>query len=188
MSKVYIIAAVAKNGVIGVNNTLPWVLPEDLKHFRKLTMGQPCIQGRKTYESIGKALPGRKCFVISKTLTSLPDAVVVPDLEAAIAEAKVGEPEKIFVIGGQQIYYEAMDVVDGLYITHIRKAFDGDAYFPLTHTKDWELKDTQRHVTRDPVGKRLPYSFDLYERRSVPNPKAVRTAGRQGESVNVWCG
>ncbi len=152
-----IIVARAKNGVIGVNNTLPWRLPEDLKHFKNTTLGHPIIMGRNTWESLGKALPGRRNIVVSRN----PDyeangAEVFTSLEDAI-DACTGN-EKVFIIGGAQIYDEALAYVDKLIITEVDIEVDGDAYFPNIDDMMWQETSREEHHNGD-----LAYAFVTYE-------------------------
>lgn len=123
------IAAMANNRVIGANNTMPWHLPADLGHFKRVTLGRPIIMGRKTYQSIGKALPGRLNIVISrdKALT-LQDATVVESCEQAIAAA--GKVEEVMIIGGGTIYQHFLPFCHRLYLTQIELDVAGDTYFP----------------------------------------------------------
>ena len=118
----------SSNRVIGVNNTLPWHISEDLKHFKSLTTGHTIIMGRKTYESIGRPLPNRRNIVISRnTEASYEGAEVVHSIEDAFTICK--NDNEVFVIGGSNIYEQALSSVDHLYITEIKKSFSGDAYF-----------------------------------------------------------
>ena len=159
-----VIAAVAENGVIGRNNTLPWRLPEDLRRFKSITMGHPLIMGRKTWESLGRPLPGRTNIVVTGNKRFRPDgAVVAPDFEAALARAREADgAEEIFVIGGESLFQEALARADRLYLTLIHRAFEGDARFPET---DWrgafgiveEIKGFSEQSG-------LPYSFIRAER------------------------
>jgi dihydrofolate reductase len=131
---VALIAAVAKNNVIGKENDLPWYIPEDLKHFREITAGQTVVMGRKTYESIiarnGEPLPDRKNIVITrqKNYPVAKGVEVYPSLDEALAAHK--NDDAIFVIGGAEIFTEALPKADRLYITHIDKEYEGDVYFP----------------------------------------------------------
>lgn len=152
-----IIVARAKNGVIGVNNTLPWHLPEDLKHFKTTTMGCPIIMGRNTWLSLGRPLPGRRNLVVSRnpefkaegaeTYTSLEDAI----------DACSGV-EKAFIIGGAQIYDEALAYVDQLIITEVDIEVDGDAYFPNVDNMMWEEVSREEHHNGQ-----LAYAFVTYQ-------------------------
>ena len=140
--KLAIIVAQAKNRVIGVNNKLPWHLPEDLRYFKQVTMGKPIIMGRNTYESIGRPLPGRENIVISRQADYAPKGVVVvPSLEAAIEHAGniglINGVDEAMVIGGAQIYQQALDIADRLYLTEVDAEIDGDAWFPDFSREEW---------------------------------------------------
>ena len=147
MAELCLIVAMTPERVIGVNNTLPWHLPRDLQHFKKTTMGCPVIMGRKTWESIGRPLPGRQNIVVSRqkdyraegaeVVTSLADAH-----KAASAAAQV------FVIGGANIYEQALSMADRLYLTEVEATVDGDAWFPQTADSDWEI-ETEEFVPAD---------------------------------------
>ena len=158
-TRVFLVAAVAANGIIGADNRMPWHLPEDLKHFKALTLGHPVIMGRKTHESIGKPLPGRENIVISrKPGLEIPGVSVASSLEAALALC-LGEPVA-FVIGGGEIYRAALPLADGIVLTEIGQAFEGDTKFP-----DWDraaFRESQRQSHTSAGG--LPYDFVLYER------------------------
>jgi len=160
---VALIAAVARNGVIGANNTLPWHLPEDLKRFRALTSGHTVIMGRKTWESIGKPLPNRQNIVVSrKAGFSLAGASVAHTLEEAVAIATL--PDPIFVIGGDALYRAALPFAAVLYLTEIERDFAGDARFPAFERAAW--RETAREV-REPAGREgFAYHFATYERAS----------------------
>ena len=143
MVRIALIAAVAENGVIGNNNELPWHIPADLKYFKQVTIGKPIIMGRLTYESIGKALPGRTNIVVStNTEFQAPGARVCNSLEGAINLAKelvrdlaMGE---VIIIGGEQIYRQAMPHVKRLYLTRVKSVVEGDARFPDYREEEWE--------------------------------------------------
>jgi dihydrofolate reductase len=144
-----LIAAVAENGVIGAGDAMPWRLSSDLKRFKSITLGKPVIMGRKTFQTIGKPLPGRSNIVVSRQSGFAPEGVLVaPTLDAALvaAEEKSGaadEPE-IMVIGGGQIYREAIDRADRLYITHVEAAPKGDTYFPAIDPAVWRATTAER--------------------------------------------
>ena len=124
------IAAMAENGVIGRNNTLPWKLQDDLIRFRKITMNHPIIMGRKTFESIGKILPGREHFIISRNPDyKVPGATVVSSLEQAMQRCE-GKTDEAFIIGGAEIYRQSLPCLNRLYLTIIHQKISGDAYFP----------------------------------------------------------
>ncbi|MEP4890273.1 MAG: type 3 dihydrofolate reductase [Aliiglaciecola sp.] len=139
------IAAMAKNRVIGADNSMPWHLPADLGHFKRTTLGKPVVMGRKTYESIGKALPGRLNIVISRDPEyTLRDATVVPSCEDAVTAA--GEVEELMVIGGGTIYNHFLPLCHRLYLTEIDLDVEGDTYFPdYTKAAKWELIETESH-------------------------------------------
>ena len=147
------IAAMANNRVIGANNAMPWHLPADLKHFKKITLGKPIIMGRKTYCSIGKALPGRLNIVISSDVSfKLTDATVVHSCEQAIAVAtehcnsqNIAEAE-VMIIGGGSIYEHFLGFCQQLYLTEIELEVAGDTYFPDYAAKyDWQEIDSEVH-------------------------------------------
>ncbi len=157
---VTLVAAVGANGVIGVDGGLPWRLPDDLAHFKSLTMGHPMIMGRATFDSIGRALPGRTTIVVTRNPEWSADRVeTVPSLEAALERAKELDDD-IFIVGGGQIYAQALesDVVDLLCITRVAAAPDGDVRFP---TLDWEL---WQPVVRIPHGGDPSFEIVTYTR------------------------
>lgn len=160
--RVSLIVAMAKNRVIGVNNTLPWHLPADLKHFKALTMGHHIVMGRKTYESIGKPLPGRTAVVVTRNADYAPPGVIVASsLEAAIAAC--GDDAEIFVIGGAELYRQAIALADRIYLTEIDADIDGDAHFTELDRMLWQ--ETGR-VSHAPDEKNLhPYQFVVYDRK-----------------------
>lgn len=161
-SRLSIIVAMANNRVIGANNTLPWHLPADLKHFKSLTMGHHMIMGRKTYESIGKPLPGRTSVVVTRNADySVPGVIVTSSLEAAISAC--GDDEEIFVIGGAELYRQAIDLADRIYLTEIDADIPGDAHFTEFDRKTWQ--ETGR-VSHTPDEKnRYFYHFVVYDRK-----------------------
>ncbi len=161
-----LVVAIAGNGVIGVKGGLPWRLPSDLKRFKAMTMGKPVIMGRKTWESVGRPLPGRLNIVV----TSNPDlrlegARTANSLDRALDIAKAGNPEagEICIIGGGHIYAEALPIADRLHVTHVLADVEGDTYFPAIDPRQWEP------VVREeiPRGERdsAPMLFVTYERR-----------------------
>ena len=155
-----LIVAMAKNRVIGINNTLPWHLPADLKHFKALTMGHHIVMGRKTYESIGKPLPGRTSVVVTRNADySAPGAVVVNSLAAAIAAC--ANDEEIFVIGGADIYTQALPLADTLYLTEIQQEVAGDAHFPEIDENVWHEAEREQHHQA------LPQVLEYQDRKSV---------------------
>lgn len=132
-----IIVAHAQNMAIGKDNQLLWRLSSDLKNFKQLTMGHKIIMGRKTFESIGKALPGRTNIVISRTPElKIKDCIVAKSLESALKS--VSDDEEAFIIGGAQIYRQSMDLVDKMYITKVQHSFDADTFFPEYNMDRWQ--------------------------------------------------
>jgi dihydrofolate reductase len=157
--RVYLVAAVAANGVIGANGKLPWHLPEDLKHFKALTLGHPLIMGRKTWESLGKALPGRENIVVTRAPGyEAPGASVASSLDGALALC-AAEPT-VFVIGGGELYSAALPLADGLVLTEIQRDYAGDARFPRFDRSAW--RETQRKPQTSADG--LRFDFVLYEK------------------------
>ncbi|MEM7291278.1 MAG: dihydrofolate reductase [Pseudomonadota bacterium] len=138
---VALVVAVAQNGVIGNEGDMPWKLSSDLKRFKQITMGKPIIMGRKTYESIGRALPGRLNIIVSRSDFVADDTVHANGLEAALflAEgwAQENEAEEICVIGGGQIYREIMPQASRIYVTHVMAEPDGDTHFPNINETEW---------------------------------------------------
>ncbi|MBL8481850.1 MAG: dihydrofolate reductase [Rhodocyclaceae bacterium] len=161
--RIALIAALAANGVIGAGNTLPWRLPEDLRHFRRLTTGHPIIMGGNTWRSLPGALPGRTNIVVTRNAAALPDGVrAASDLAAAlgIARASPGADE-CFVIGGAQIYALALGLADRLYLTEIHADYPGDTLFPPRDTRLW--REIRREAQISAQG--LEFDFAVYERR-----------------------
>lgn len=152
-----IIAAMAENRVIGRENKLPWDLPSEHRRFKAITMGHPVIMGRKTFESIGHPLPGRKNVIIATRPGFSPAGCdVVNDLQSAIAACKGAD--EVFICGGESVFREAMPLADRIYLTIVNEEFDGDAYFP-------EIPDDFMEVRRARVEEdALPYDMVLYER------------------------
>ncbi len=153
-----IIVAMGRHNQIGLNDTMPWHLSNDLKNFKKLTSGHPVIMGRKTFDSIGKALPNRLNFVI----TSKPEHVsaynicTVQNLEQAIKKAGLAGKE-IFIIGGASIYKQSLDLVDKLIITHVDYDGEADTYMPKIDWKKWKVVDKQRFKKDE----RNDYDFEI---------------------------
>jgi dihydrofolate reductase len=134
-----LIVAMTREGVIGINNQLPWHLPKDLKYFKEVTLGSPVVMGRKTFDSIGRPLPGRKNLVISRE----PQKITSPaegfaSLETALIRAASLSPKEIFIIGGGSIFQESLPLADRLYITWIERPYPGDVYFPPINFKGFQ--------------------------------------------------
>ena len=144
----YLIAAVAANGVIGAAGGLPWQLPEDLQHFKRMTQGHAVIMGRKTWESIGRPLPGRKNVVVTRQAGyAAPGASVAPSLQAALALC--AEQAIVFVIGGADLYRAALPLADALLLTEIHRDFAGDTRFPEFDRLQWRETEREQHVAPD---------------------------------------
>ena len=162
VSRLSIIVAMAQNRTIGVNNTLPWCCPEDLKHFKALTMGHHMIMGRKTFDSIGRPLPGRTTVVVTRnTDLQIEGCQIAHSLKAAIA-ACAGD-EEIFIVGGAELYRQAITLVDTLYITEVQQDVEGDAYFPEFDKSAW--RETSRVVTSQMTPQPLDFHFVTYRRK-----------------------
>jgi dihydrofolate reductase len=156
-----LIAAVAQNGVIGVDNRLPWRLPDDMRRFRALTTGHSIIMGRKTWESIGRPLPDRQNIVVTRQRDfQAPGSNVVASLEAALAAVIM--PEPVFVIGGEALYREALPLASRLYLTEIHQDFLGDAHFPGYARSAW--RETMRESRRAESPGGFGFAFTAYER------------------------
>jgi dihydrofolate reductase len=165
---VSLIVAVAQNGVIGRDNQLPWHLPEDLKYFKRVTMGKPVVMGRKTFESIGKPLPGRTNIVITRNSGYTADGVkVVHTLKEALALCKTlptaDDSNELMVIGGGEIFSESLLLADKLYLTRIHAEVVGDAYFPAFDEELW-TETAAEHFSADDTNP-YSYSFLVLERK-----------------------
>jgi dihydrofolate reductase len=142
--RIALIAAMGKNRVIGRDNTLPWHLPEDLKYFRSMTWGKPIVMGRKTFDSLGRPLPGRTNIVITnKAGLQIPGASVYTSIDAALLQASrqavLDGVEEVMVIGGETLYRQMLDRADRLYLTLVEAEPEGDAWFPPVTADDWQL-------------------------------------------------
>jgi dihydrofolate reductase len=154
----------SRNRVIGKNNQLMWNIPEEFRYFKNTTLGKPIIMGRKTYESLGRPLPGRANIVISRHPDSITgDVIAVDTLDKAIARAKdiaAGEgKDEIFIIGGAEIYKAGLPVTDRLYLTVIDRDYDGDTFFPEFDLAEW-TEVSARPVENDP-----PYTIKVLDRK-----------------------
>ena len=156
-----IIVAMAKNRTIGINNTLPWRCPEDLKHFKALTMGHHMIMGRKTFDSIGKPLPGRTTVVVTRNRElQIDGCIMAHSLPEAIA-ACAGDSE-IFIVGGADLYEQALPLADKLYLTEIQQEVTGDAHFPAFDQKAWQ--EVAREERHQELPQPLSYHFVTLQR------------------------
>lgn len=158
--KISIVVAMARNFAIGINNTLPWHLSEDLKHFKAVTTGKPIIMGRKTWESLGRPLPDRRNILISRNEDYQAEgAEVFSSLQAALAACK--DEAEVCIIGGANLYTQALPLVTNLIITEIDLDVEADAFFPKFDITDWEIKEQESHVSE----KGIHYRFVSYQRQ-----------------------
>jgi len=172
-----LIAAVAEDRVIGLENALPWRLPADLKRFKGLTMGHHLLMGRRTWESIGRSLPGRTTVVISRRDLHLPDGIrLAGSLEEAIEIARRAGDTEAFVAGGEEVFRQALPLVERIYLTRIRARLPGDTFFPEWNQADWTVIRQEEHSSDDENP--YPYSFLIYERAVASHPPD----GKAGDS------
>jgi dihydrofolate reductase len=158
-----LVVAMARNRVIGRDNALPWRLPADLAHFRKVTMGHPIVMGRRTFESIGKALPGRKNIVIThKREYAAPGCVVVNSLDEAWKAA--GNAEEVCVIGGIALFGETLLLADVIHLTEVGSDVEGDTFFPQFDRSEWN----EREIARQPADERHAYPLRILELTRKP--------------------
>lgn len=159
--KITLIAAMANDRVIGINNTLPWDLPADLQHFKAQTMGKPILMGRKTYDSIGRPLPGRHNIVVSRNDDlQIEGCTVVSSVETALEAA--GAVEEVMVMGGASFYEQLLPRANRLVLTLIDLEVEGDAWFPALEANEW--KEVSREEHEPDEKNRYPYSFMAFER------------------------
>jgi dihydrofolate reductase len=157
-----LIVAMAKNRTIGIDNTLPWRCPEDLKHFKALTMGHHMIMGRKTFDSIGKPLPGRTTVVVTRNPElKIEGCVMAHSLQEAIAAC---EDDEVFIVGGAEIYAQALPLADTLYVTEIQQDVEGDAHFPEFDRAEW--KEVARDKRSQSEPQPLEYHFVTYQHKT----------------------
>ena len=163
-SRLSVIAAVARNGVIGAGNRMPWHLPADLRHFRALTMGHRIVMGRKTWESLGRPLPGRENVIVSRNAGLVaPGCAVVPSFAAALAGSAL--PPPVFCIGGAALYRIALPLADALHLTEIDADFAGDTLMPPLAPGEWS--EIARDPGTDPTSG-LSFAFVKYVRIKAP--------------------
>lgn len=161
MTALSLIVAFAKNKVIGINNSLPWHLPEDLKRFRTLTTGHHIIMGRKTYESLGRLLPGRTTVIVTRNKNyKLEGALIAHSLEAAVELCK--NDTEAFVIGGAELYQDGLKLSNKLYITEVDLTVEGDAFFPAFDLGQWQETSREAHTS----AQGLPFNYITYSRKS----------------------
>ena len=156
-----VIVAVAENGTIGDKNTLLWHIKEDMKHFRTLTTGHPVVMGRKTYDSLGRPLPNRRNVVITRQEIAIEGCEIAHSLEEALS--LFTPDEEVFVIGGAQIYAEAMPLADRFYLTVVEHPYEGDTAFPKWDREAWQLIESERFEQGESYPR--PFRFETYERK-----------------------
>jgi dihydrofolate reductase len=158
------IVAMDKNRVIGNKNRLPWHLPADLQYFKRVTMGHPVIMGRKTYESIGRPLPGRENIILTRDENYTVDGCTVLHSVSDIKELEKQNNDELFVIGGAEIFKETFTIANRLYITMIEEEFEGDTYFPNFDKNEWVLVSKEK----GPRDEKNPYNyyFLVYEHKN----------------------
>lgn len=159
--KLSLIVAMTKNRVIGLDNQMPWHLPVDLAWFKQNTLGKPVIMGRKTFESIGKPLPKRRNIVLSRTAVAIDGVEIVTSLEQALALVK--DETEVMIIGGGQLFAEMIVRADRLYLTEIDTILEGDTYFPVINSEEWQVSFMQTHLADE----KNPYNccFKILERQ-----------------------
>ncbi|MFL6198273.1 MAG: dihydrofolate reductase [Thermoanaerobaculia bacterium] len=164
--KITLIAAMARNRVIGLDNGLPWHLPADLRRFKQLTMGHRMLLGRKTFDSIGRRpLPGRPLIVVSRQEGSVPEGVrVAHSVQEGLELAREAGETELFVAGGEEIYRQTLPVADRLQLTRIEEEIPGDAYFPEFDETEWRLVEREDHEPTAEVP--FAWSFQVWYRRS----------------------
>ncbi len=160
------IAAMDENHLIGSGNALPWHLPADFRHFKQVTMAKPIIMGRKTFESIGRPLPGRKNIVLTRGEFNHDGVVTVHSIDTALREASQSvntgdETAEVMIIGGANLYQQMIGKADKLYLTHVKTKCEGDAWFPEIDMREWEIV-SQQTVLADESNN---YDFDIVEYR-----------------------
>lgn len=160
-----VIVAYDAQYLIGRKGALPWRLPRDLARFKDLTMGRPIIMGRRTFESIGRPLPGRLNIVLTRgaDLADTGDVIVAGDLEAALKAAESAGAEEAFVVGGESVYREALPVCERIYATEVEARLEGDAWFPRIDPDSWRVLE-EEHVPADDRNEHS-FTFKIYERR-----------------------
>ena len=158
------IVGIGKNKVIGKNNDMPWHLPADLKYFKRTTSGHHIIMGRKNYEAIGRPLPKRTNIIITRNTNYQADGcIIVNSITDALAVAKANGDEEAFIIGGGQIYWLSLPMLDRLYITEIDvEVPDGDVFFPEVDFTEWKLVSSDAHQKNDK--NKHDYTFKIYDR------------------------
>lgn len=159
------IVAASENNVIGSHNELPWKLPNDFKYFKNKTWGMPVIMGRKSYESLKNALPGRINIVVTKKKNWNPgDAIIANDIDEAIEKAKESDAKEIFIIGGGEIFKQSMDKISRIYITRVHATVEGDTFYPEINSSEWHIVDSQPFPADEKHN--YAYTFEVWEKNA----------------------
>jgi len=159
-----LLVAMSENRVIGKDGALPWHLSADLKRFKRLTMGHTLVMGRRTHESIGQPLPGRRTIVLTRQTVYSPEGVETASNLATALEL-AAEDSEVFVVGGAEVYADALPEADRIYLTRIHAQFEGDTSFPPLDKSVWRLVESERHPADD--GFPHDYSFEIWERAAT---------------------
>jgi dihydrofolate reductase len=163
MMRLALIVATDESGLIGKDNDLPWHLSADLKYFKQVTMGKPIIMGRRTHESIGRALPGRDNIIITSDIQyQVEDCIVVHSVGQALEQCK--EVDEAMVMGGASLYQQCLPLADTIYLTQVHATLQGDTWFPEWDKDEWILTSEQAHSADDK--NEFPYSFRVYQRKA----------------------
>ncbi|ABC32506.1 Dihydrofolate reductase [Hahella chejuensis KCTC 2396] len=158
-----IVVARAENGAIGVENTLPWRLSNDLQYFKQVTMGKPIIMGRKTFDSIGRPLPGRTNIVVTRNKDWRHDGVnVAHSLDEAVSLAAREQAEEVMLIGGAELYRQGLAAAQRVYLTEVKTSVQGDAFFPELDLADWRETSRESHPADEK--NQYPHDFVVFER------------------------
>jgi len=160
-----LVVAMDENGVIGADGGMPWHLPADLKHFKRTTLHRPILMGRRTHESIGRALPDRDNLVLTRNPAfAAPGCQAVDSIDAAVARAEAAAADELMVIGGAEVYAQALPRADRIYLTRIHAAFEGDTRFPNVAWAHWHTLERERHEpdARNPHA----FTFMILQRRA----------------------
>lgn len=161
--RISLVVAAAKNNAIGKDGKIPWHLPDDLRHFKNITWGLPVIMGRKTFDSLGKPLPGRKNIVITRQLSwKAAGALPVKTMEDALFVAREADANEVMIIGGGEIYKTMFDRASRIYLTRVDAEPDADTFFPVILPEQWHLMSQQNHEANEKNP--FNYSFQLWER------------------------
>ncbi|MBC3542095.1 dihydrofolate reductase [Rufibacter sediminis] len=160
-----LVVAIAENRVIGKDNQLIWHLPKDLQHFKKLTMGHPMVMGRKTFEAIGKPLPGRTSIIVTRQpgYTAPEGCLVTSSLEEALQQALTLD-ETVLVVGGGEIYQQALPLAEVVYLTLVHESFEGDVFFPELEADAWEVAEQEEHLEDERHA--YPFTFFTFRRKA----------------------